>query len=86
LRRRRSCLDAEAIDQPASFEQTARKAKEIVFSQLDLDKPLICRLNGHATGLGASLPLLSDIVIAAEQSKIGDPHVSGGSSPATVAL
>ena len=38
----------------------------------------ICRLNGHATGLGASLALLSDIVIAAEPAKIGDPHVSVG--------
>src|SRR6266536_1937470 len=40
-----------AIDDPALFEETGRQAKEIVFGQLDLDKPLICRLNGHATGL-----------------------------------
>ena len=68
----------KAIDEPHTFEETAREAKEIVFGQLDLDKPLICRLNGHATGLGASLALLSDIVIAAEPAKIGDPHVSVG--------
>jgi enoyl-CoA hydratase len=68
----------KAIDEPDAFEETAREAKEIVFGQLDLDKPLICRLNGHATGLGASLALLSDIVIAAEHAKIGDPHVSVG--------
>ncbi|HWX85331.1 MAG TPA: enoyl-CoA hydratase-related protein [Xanthobacteraceae bacterium] len=68
----------KAIDEPDTFEETAREAKEIVFGQLDLDKPLICRLNGHATGLGASLALLSDIVIAAEHAKIGDPHVSVG--------
>ena len=68
----------KAIDEPDAFEETAREAKEIVFGQLDLDKPLICRLHGHATGLGASLALLSDIVIAAEHAKIGDPHVSVG--------
>ena len=68
----------KAIDEPHTFEETAREAKEIVFGQLDLDKPLICRLNGHATGLGASLALLSDIAIAAEPAKIGDPHVSVG--------
>ena len=67
-----------AIDKPQAFEETAREAKEIVFGQLDLDKPLICRLNGHATGLGASLALLCDVVIAAENAKIGDPHVSVG--------
>ncbi len=67
-----------AIDDPALFEETGRQAKEIVFGQLDLDKPLICRLNGHATGLGASLALLCDIIIAQENAKIGDPHVPVG--------
>jgi len=60
------------------FEETGRQAKEIAFGQLDLDKPLICRLNGHATGLGASLALLCDIIIAQENAKIGDPHVPVG--------
>ena len=67
-----------SIDQPAMFDETAREAKAIVFGQLDLDKPLICRLNGHAVGLGASLALLCDVIIAADNAKIGDPHVSVG--------
>lgn len=67
-----------SVDEPAEFERTAREAKDIVFTQLDLEKPLICRLNGHATGLGASLALLSDIVIASDAAKIGDPHVRVG--------
>ena len=67
-----------SIDDPAEFERTAREAKDIVYTQLDLEKPLICRLNGHATGLGASLALLCDIVIASDEAKIGDPHVSVG--------
>jgi enoyl-CoA hydratase len=67
-----------SIDTPEEFERTAREAKDIVFSQLDLEKPLICKLNGHATGLGASLALLCDIIIASDQAKIGDPHVSVG--------
>ncbi len=67
-----------AIDDPAEFERTAREAKDIVFSQLDLEKPLVARVNGHATGLGASLALLSDIVVAHEKAKLGDPHVSVG--------
>ncbi len=67
-----------SIDEPAEFEKTAREAKDIVYTQLDLEKPLICKLNGHATGLGASLALLCDIVIASDEAKIGDPHVSVG--------
>lgn len=62
----------------AVFERSAREAKEIAFTQLDLEKPLICKLNGHATGLGASMALMCDIVIAADEAKIGDPHVSAG--------
>ncbi|MCM2346934.1 MAG: enoyl-CoA hydratase-related protein [Acidovorax soli] len=67
-----------SVDDPAEFEKTAREAKDIVFSQLDMEKPLLCKLNGHATGLGASLALLCDVVIAADTAKIGDPHVSVG--------
>lgn len=66
------------VDDPSAFERMAREGKDIVFTQLDLEKPLICKLNGHATGLGASLALLSDIVVAAAEAKIGDPHVSVG--------
>lgn len=68
----------DAIDNPVMFEQTAREAKRIVYSMLDLEKPLIAKVNGHATGLGATLALFCDIVIASEKAKIGDPHVSIG--------
>jgi enoyl-CoA hydratase len=63
---------------PDLFDNEARLAKRIVFAMLDLDKPLICRLNGHAVGLGATLALLSDVIFAAENAKIGDPHVALG--------
>jgi enoyl-CoA hydratase len=63
---------------PELFDQEARAAKQIVFAMLDLDKPLICRMNGHAVGLGATLALMCDVVFAAETAKIGDPHVGIG--------
>jgi enoyl-CoA hydratase len=63
---------------PELFDRDAARAKQIVFSILDLEKPLICRLNGHATGLGATLALLCDVVFASDGAKIGDPHVSVG--------
>jgi enoyl-CoA hydratase len=68
----------QSVDKPEEFERTAREGKDIVFTQLDLEKPLICKLNGHATGLGASLALLCDVILCAEEAKIGDPHVSVG--------
>lgn len=63
---------------PEQFEYEARLAKRIVFSMLDLEKPLICRLNGHAVGLGATLALMCDVIFAADTAKIGDPHVALG--------
>ena len=66
------------VDAPDEFDRMAREGKDIAYTQLDLEKPLICKLNGHATGLGATLALLCDIVVASQDAKIGDPHVSVG--------
>ncbi len=63
---------------PELFDKDVRLAKRIVFALLDLDKPIVCRLNGHAVGLGATLALLCDVIFAAENAKIGDPHVALG--------
>jgi enoyl-CoA hydratase len=63
---------------PELFDEEVRLAKRIVSSMLDLDKPLVCRLNGAAVGLGATLALLCDVIFAAEHAKIGDSHVAIG--------
>ena len=43
-----------------------------------MEKPIICRLNGAAAGLGATIALLCDVVVAVETAVIGDPHVKVG--------
>ena len=60
------------------FYETLREARTIVMSLLDCDKPIICRLNGDAVGLGATLALFCDVIIAADHARIGDPHVRVG--------
>ena len=60
------------------FGQTAREARRIVMSLLGCDKPVIAKVNGHATGLGATIALFCDIVFASDRAKIGDPHVAVG--------
>ena len=62
----------------SGFDLTAREAKRIIVSLLDCEKPIIAKLNGHATGFGATLALFCDIIIATETAKIGDPHVQVG--------
>src|SRR5260370_40682897 len=50
----------------------------MVVRMLECDKPIIARVNGHAVGLGATVALLCDIIIAVDHAKIGDPHVNAG--------
>lgn len=66
------------IDEPQRFVDSMRRGKQIVFSMLDCQKPIIAKINGHAIGLGATLALFSDISYAALPAKIGDPHVAVG--------
>ena len=63
---------------PHLFDHEATQAKRIVFTMLDIEKPVVCRMNGHAVGLGATLALLCDVIFAADTAKIGDPHVGIG--------
>jgi enoyl-CoA hydratase len=60
------------------WNDTVNEARALFYSILDLDKPLIARINGAATGLGATLAVYSDIAIAGESAIIGDPHVKVG--------
>jgi enoyl-CoA hydratase len=68
----------DMIDDPRQFRMIAPDAKRIINSLLELEKPIVCRLNGAAAGLGASLALLCDVIIADENARIGDPHVKVG--------
>lgn len=45
---------------------------------LSVKQPIICAVNGHAVGIGATIALFSDVVYMAETAKIGDPHVKVG--------
>ncbi|MBI1187844.1 MAG: enoyl-CoA hydratase/isomerase family protein [Alphaproteobacteria bacterium] len=66
------------IEQPETFRAIGPEAKRIVTSLLDLEKPIICRLNGAAAGLGATIALLCDVIVASDRAVIGDPHVKVG--------
>ena len=68
----------EQISDPGKFRDIAWEANRIVTSNLDMEKPMICRLNGAAAGLGATIALLCDIIVSDEKALIGDPHVKVG--------
>jgi enoyl-CoA hydratase len=66
------------IDQPHLFLDGIRNGKKLLFGMLDCPKPIIAKVNGAAIGLGATIALFSDIIIAANHAKIADPHVKVG--------
>lgn len=61
-------------ENPADFFKIIREAKRVVYSILDCEKPLVCKVNGDAIGLGATLALFCDVAIAAEHARFGDLH------------
>lgn len=63
---------------PELYDTEAQLARRVVTAMLDLQKPLVCRMNGHAIAIGATLALLCDFIIAHDGAKIGDPHVCVG--------
>lgn len=63
---------------PAAFAKTVWEGKRLVNGLLDLEKPVIARLPGHAVGLGCTIALFCDLIYAVDTAKLGDPHVAVG--------
>jgi len=53
-------------------------SRRLPHAMLAVKQPIICAVNGHAVGIGATIALFCDVVIMADQAKIGDPHVKVG--------
>ncbi len=66
------------IDDPELFNRKNVEMKRIVFGLIELEKPIVCRINGDCMGLGATLALFCDIVVAVDTARIADPHVKMG--------
>lgn len=65
-------------EDPDLFDRSILEAKKVVFGILDCEKIIIAKVNGDAVGLGATLALFCDIIIAADHARFGDPHVRVG--------
>lgn len=53
-------------------------APRLAERMLDVPQPTIAAVNGAASGLGATLALFCDIIIASEEARIADSHVRAG--------
>lgn len=54
------------------------EARRVARHMLDVEQPIIAAVNGDAFGLGASLALMSDIIIVSETARLADTHVKVG--------
>jgi enoyl-CoA hydratase len=68
--------DESPSDRPAS--SIGQEAHWIVENLLDCTKPVISAVNGPAMGLGATIALLCDIVVASRSAVFADTHVKIG--------
>lgn len=59
-------------------ESLYKRYNPIIKAMRDLEKPIICRLNGVAAGAGCSLALASDFIVASEFSSLIEVFVNVG--------
>lgn len=61
-----------------ALEELRRDARRILTELLEVPVPIVAAVHGAAVGLGASVALLCDVVVAADDAVFIDPHVKVG--------
>lgn len=70
---------AQGLDESAPPGGTfTRGAARLVRALVDVPQVIIAQVHGPAIGLGATLALMCDIVLASDEAMFSDPHVSVG--------
>jgi enoyl-CoA hydratase len=67
-----------AHDDEEVRRQTVDAGRHLVRSFLHLRQPIIAAVQGAAIGLGATVALMCDVVVAARRAKLADTHVQLG--------
>ncbi|SNC62638.1 enoyl-CoA hydratase [Marinobacter sp. es.048] len=66
------------LKSPPAAMKARKEGRAIILGMVDCPKPIIARVNGDAVGLGATLALFADIIVAVDTATISDPHVNIG--------
>lgn len=64
--------------QPGAELFHLEEAIHMVRDLLAVRPPVVAAVNGHATGLGATIALLCDVVFMAAEARIADTHIRAG--------
>lgn len=57
------------------LEQLSEAARDVVYTMLDTQKPIVAAVNGPTMGVGAILALLSDFVVMERGARLADGHI-----------
>ena len=68
--------EGEFVEAPGHAMFTADR--NLIYGFLNVSCPVVAAINGDCIGLGASLALMSDFSVMADDARIGDPHVRVG--------
>ena len=68
----------ELIEVEGEWKRKAVESRRIWLSLLDLEKPIICKIQGAVRGMCTTIMSLCDVVIAAEDAHIADTHLDIG--------
>ncbi|MBX7110509.1 MAG: enoyl-CoA hydratase/isomerase family protein [Dehalococcoidia bacterium] len=71
-----SGADMGELEADAMFGEMLVEARNLLLDWVGLDKPVVTAVRGYALGVGATLALLGDVVLAAPSARFGDTHVS----------
>ena len=66
----------DLIEVDGAWQRKAVESRRIWLSLLDLEKPLICKMNGLARGMCTTIASLCDVVIASDKATIADTHLN----------
>lgn len=61
-----------------SMQLITRGAGNLIERFIDVPQPLICAVQGYAMGLGATLAMMCDVLVVAEDAQLADTHVPIG--------
>jgi enoyl-CoA hydratase len=70
--------DIKMMQKGISAMPECEEGIRLIQNLLNVKQPIIAALNGHAIGVGATVALFCDMVVASPEVKIGDPHVKVG--------
>ncbi|HWD05840.1 MAG TPA: enoyl-CoA hydratase/isomerase family protein [Kribbella sp.] len=65
---------------PAGWDKIYREAKGLLLNLMDIEAPVIAAINGRVIA-HPEIAVLSDIVLASEETRVSDDHFAGGIVP-----